>query len=95
MWDYPKQGSPLGGMCFAALWPEADHIPFPSRKNGSELGREKVEELAEIADLTALIRSHSPRLTGSWHKDLEGQKLQVFVEASKNVCFKHSNPVLF
>lgn len=55
MW-LPKMGPFSGGPWFASLWPEADHIPLPDRKNVSKLGRENVEELAEI-ELTASVRS--------------------------------------
>lgn len=54
----PKTVLSSGWLCFAALCSEVDPIPLPSRKSRSELGREKVEELAEIAEFTALVRSH-------------------------------------
>ncbi|GAB0187636.1 ninein-like protein [Grus japonensis] len=49
-----ETGPSLGRPWFAALWPEADHIPLPERKHLSKLDREKVEDLAQIAELTAL-----------------------------------------
>lgn len=39
------------------VWPEADHTLLPDRKHVSEFSREKVEELAEIGELTASVRS--------------------------------------
>ncbi|XP_054677331.1 ninein-like protein isoform X1 [Grus americana] len=48
-----ETGPSLGRPWFAALWPEAGHIPLPERKHLSKLDREKVEDLAQIAELTA------------------------------------------
>ncbi|RMC07808.1 hypothetical protein DUI87_15277 [Hirundo rustica rustica] len=64
----PKPGLSSGRLYFAALWSGADPIPLPSRKNGSELGREKVEELAEIAELTALSEKGKEKLDVKRHQ---------------------------
>ncbi|RLV88758.1 hypothetical protein DV515_00015335 [Chloebia gouldiae] len=68
----PKTGLSSGKLCFAALWSEADPLPLPSRKNGSELGREKLEELTEIAELTALSEKGKEELS---HPDVQMPQL--------------------
>ncbi|KAL2305768.1 hypothetical protein Nmel_003657 [Mimus melanotis] len=76
-WPKPDVGLPKtvlssGWLCFAALCSEVDPIPLPSRKSRSELGREKVEELAEIAEFTALSEKGKKELS---HLDVKMHQL--------------------